>query len=238
MDSFTLPELKITLKKFKKKKAPGPDEIPMEIFLEMNDIQLEKVLDILNKWWENEEFPEEHLKARIVLIFKNKGSSSNIDNYRPIALTNSIYKIFTASIQKRIAAQIESFLQKTQYGFRKEKSTAHALHIIRRIMDVGYRAGQQLSLILLDWEKAFDTVDHEAMHRAFERMNIPEKYRNILKQIYKNPTFKIEIDGQSSEWKQQQTGIRQGCPLSPYLFLIVMTAMFYDIHDDPILQEN
>ena len=50
--------------------------------------------------------------------------------------------------------------------------------------------------------------------------------------IYKNPTFMIEIDGQRSDWKQQQTGIRQGCPLSPYLFLIVMTVMFHDIHNN------
>ena len=61
--------------------------------------------------------------------------------------------------------------------------------------------------------------------------------RNI-KQIYKNPTFKIEMDGQESEWKRQGAGIRQGCPLSPYLFLIVMTVMFHDIHSDKVLNEQ
>ena len=105
-------------------------------------------------------------------------------------------------------------------------------------MDVGYRAGQNLTMVLLDWEKAFDKLDHEKMHEALERMNIPEKYSNIIRQIYKNPTFIIEIDGQKSNWKQQQTGIRQGCPLSPYLFLIVMTVMFHDIHKDEELEEE
>ena len=99
-------------------------------------------------------------------------------------------------------------------------------------MDVGYRAGQSLTLVLLDWEKAFDKVDQEKMHEALERMIVPTKYTNIIRQIYKNPTFMIEIDGQRSGWKQQQTGIRQGCPLSPYLFLIVMTVMFHDIHNN------
>ena len=101
-----------------------------------------------------------------------------------ISLTNSIYKIFTAILQKRLAEHIDPYLQKTQYGFRKEKSTAHAIHIIRRIMDVGYRAGQKLTMILLDWEKAFDKVDHDSMHRALERMNIPPKYLKIIQSLY------------------------------------------------------
>ena len=105
-------------------------------------------------------------------------------------------------------------------------------------MDVGYRAGQNLTLVLLDWEKAFDKVDQEKLHEALERMNVPTKYSNIIRQIYKKPTFMIEIDGQQSGWKQQQTGIRQGCPLSPYLFLIVMTVMFHDIHNDTQHQKD
>ena len=69
-------------------------------------------------------------------------------------------------------------------------------------------------------------------------MNIPLKYRNIIKSIHKYPTFKIEMDGQESDWKKQEAGIRQGCPLSPYLFLIVMTVMLHDIHEDKLLNRN
>ena len=49
--------------------------------------------------------------------------------------------------------------------------------------------------------------------------------------MYADTQFKVEMDGNTSEWKKQETGIRQGCPLSPYLFLIVMTVMFEDIHE-------
>ena len=68
-------------------------------------------------------------------------------------------------------------------------------------MDVGYRAGQTLSMVLLDWEKAFDKVDQGSMHEALERMNIPEN-TDIIKEVYKNPSFKIEIDGEQSEWQK------------------------------------
>ena len=48
--------------------------------------------------------------------------------------------------------------------------------------------------------------------------------------LYNNPTFLVEAENQKSEWYKQSTGVRQGCPLSPYLFLIVMTVIFHDIH--------
>ena len=63
-------------------------------------------------------------------------------------------------------------------------------------------------------------------------MSIPTKIIKITRALYTNPTFCVEMNGSSSSWTKQETGIRQGCPLSPYLFLIVMTAMFHDIHKD------
>ncbi len=86
-------------------------------------------------------------------------------------------------------------------------------------------------MTLLDWEKAFDKVDREGMFIALERMNVDVKIINIIKQLYKRTEFKVELDGVQSEWEEQSTGIRQGCPLSPYLCLVVMTVMFHDIKE-------
>ena len=124
------------------------------------------------------------MQARIVLIFK-RGDTSDLDNFRPISLLNASYKIFAAIIQKRISKTIDPFLQKTQYGFRKDKSTAQAIHIIRRILDTGERAGIGINVVLLDWEKTFDKITHEGLHSALERMDIDPKLRNLIKQLYK-----------------------------------------------------
>ena len=67
-EEITLEELRETIKKFKRRKATGPDEIPMEAFKEMDDENLQKIVDLLNEWWENENIPEETLEARVVLI--------------------------------------------------------------------------------------------------------------------------------------------------------------------------
>ena len=83
---------------------------------------------MISKWWEEEEIPEEVCQARIALIFKN-GDTANQNNYRPISLLNSMYKIFAAILKHRIAEQLDKQLQTTQYGFRKGKSTTRALHL-------------------------------------------------------------------------------------------------------------
>ena len=67
--SITLTELRQILRKFKRRKSPGPDEIPMEMFKEMDDDVLAHLLEILNEWWVNDNIPEEQLQSRIVLIF-------------------------------------------------------------------------------------------------------------------------------------------------------------------------
>ena len=92
-----------------------------------------------------------------MLIYK-KGDTNLCENYRPISLLNTIYKIVAAAIQRRLEKGIEQHLQKTQYGFRKRRGTADALYNIRRIITAGESTQTNTFLLLLDWEKAFDKI--------------------------------------------------------------------------------
>ena len=73
-------------------------------------------------------------------------------------------------------------------------------------------------MLCLDWEKAFDRVDRTELINSLNRMGVAEKLINIVKMLYKDTRFMIEIEGTQSKLGKQKTGIRQGCPLSPYLF--------------------
>ena len=87
-----------------------------------------------------------------------------------------------------------------------------------------------MHVVLLDWEKAFDKITHTSLIHTLERFSIPDKIIKIIKGFYKNPTFRVKLAGKTSELKRQHSGIRQGCPLSPFLFLTVMTAIWNDIN--------
>ena len=82
------------------------------------------------------------------------------------------------------------------------------------------------ALLFLDWEKTFDKVDQKLLITALRTYGIPDKLINLIKAMYKNPTFKVAIDEVDSPSMPQPTGIWQGCPLSPYTFILVMDLIF------------
>ena len=222
-------ELIAVIRKMKRRKAPGPDQVPIELFKEMYTRNLMEVLALLNEWWAEETIPAEVLLARVVLIFK-KGNANDLGNYRPISLLNSVYKILAAIIQKRLESKLDDKLQRTQFGFRRKRSTADAILCIRRIIDKGEMTQSKTLLVLLDWEKAFDTVSHIGLFTILKRLGVETKVINLIKAIYNNPSFYVDTDGMQSTVMTQKAGIRQGCPLSLYLFIALMTVLFHDIH--------
>ena len=124
----------------------------------MNEENLSRILELLNTWWREENIEEEDLRARVVSIFL-KGDSNKFENYRQIFLLNTLYNFVAAILQRRISRTLDRHLQKTQYGFRNDRSTADAIHLIRRTIEYGESTNNQLHLALLDWEKAFDKVN-------------------------------------------------------------------------------
>ena len=82
---------------------------------------------------------------------------------------------------------------------------------------------------VLDWEKAFDKVLQDRMTKAIERLGVPDNIINMISAIYKEPNYTIVDKDTATDPRIQQTGIRQGCPLSPHLFIVLMTVIMYDV---------
>ncbi len=92
--------------------------------------------------------------------------------------------------------------------------------------------GDNIAIILLDWKQAFDNVNQDKLIEGLKRLNLPDKYIHILSGFYNNPQLKVKNQKRKeSERHKQLTGIRQGCPLSPYHFVLLMHVLFHDVHD-------
>ena len=155
-------------------KNPGTAGIPGD-FLKWLNIEdaIEVILDLINDIWELETIPTESEIARVVTIYK-KGNPDLPENYRPISLLQRLYKVYARLLQNRLAEAIDDRVWKTQFGFRKKRSTSQPISIVRRIQDYMESSGDRLIMLFLDWEKAFDKIDHEELIKAIERLNLPE----------------------------------------------------------------
>ena len=228
LGQFSLAEFDAALSSSKHNKQPGPDNITTELFSWMNTRNRIWFLNLINLWWENQRAPEDLFFARVVPIYK-KGDTDEPSNYRPISLLNSFYKLYMILIRRRLQMVLEDTLTKTQYGFRPSRSTSHALFLTRRVQDIAEQQGSNLIITFLDWEKAFDKVQHEKLYIALRRLGVHEHFIQVIMNCYKNPCFYVEDEFGKSSPKQQRSGIRQGCPLSPYLFVLVMAVIDTDI---------
>ena len=162
-------EVRNAISKLKTKKTPGP-----ELFKWLDDHTLEQLTGCLNVFWTEKQVPDSFTEAQLCCIYK-KGAHDNPENYRPISLLNTGYKIFASIIQSCLANILEPLLGDTQYGFRPKRSTAEPLFCVCRLADFAEQGNgnDPLFLIFLDWEKAFDKIDHEKMFNSLSRLKIP-----------------------------------------------------------------
>ena len=122
-------------------------------------------------------------------------------------------------LQHRIAKHMDQHLSATQYGFRKARSTSDPIHVLRRVQELFEATNSPLHMLFLDWSMAFDKLSHDSLISAITRFGLPPKYINLITDIYTDPTFEVKETNTRSASHPQGSGIRQGCPLSPYLLV-------------------
>ena len=132
-------ELAEVLKSFKKDKAPGPDGIKNGAILILDYVGELEILKLMNHCLTEKKVPQEWKDAFVVSIYKGKGHDSDPANYRPIALLSTLYKLYAALLQKRLAKAHDEHLRGTQYGFRVHRSTKDPLFILRRLQDYSFK---------------------------------------------------------------------------------------------------
>eukprot|EP00969_Alexandrium_andersonii_P202831 8962410-Alexandrium_andersonii.AAC.1 len=184
---------------------------------------------LFNEGARNRRFPPSWGEAEVVGIFK-KGAPDVAENYRPISLLNVTYKIYAAILARRLHECIGHKLRATQFGFRHSRSTGDPIHLVRRLQDLTEpKQHSTLHLLFLDWSKAFDRLSPEAMLKDLSTLGVPPKSLGLLESLLKDPMFRTVMNDQKSDWFPQATGVRQGCTLSPLLFIASLTVVMEEV---------
>ena len=179
---ISIDEVKKCVKRQKNGKAAGPDEIPYEMYKNGGATVSERMTEVFNRVWREEKVPEKWNECRVTLLHKGgHKSKKELKNYRPIALTNTVGKIFSAVLNERLCKWIERarVLGEEQNGFRIGRRAEDNIFVINEMIERKKSEGGKLYLGFLDIEKAYDRVSREMVCKVLEKVGLSEKIVNI-----------------------------------------------------------
>lgn len=215
----TSQELLDISKSFKRNKAPGYDDITINIIKDTIDIITEPLKNIINLTFTAGVFPEKLKTAKVTAVFKND-NPQKVENYRPISILPSFSKFFEKALHNRIMDFLDKFniLNPNQFGFRKNHSTSLALtHLINKVTSA-VDESKITGGVFLDLSKAFDTLDHNLLIHKLDYYGISGVALNWIRSYLENRQQFVQYNGRQSVKQNIVCGIPQGSILGPLLF--------------------
>ena len=209
-------EVEASIKRLKRNKAPGEDNITGGILQDGGDAMIQILTDLFNTCLHHQLVPKAWKNALVVLIHK-KGNTSDIKNYRPISLLPIMYKVFSNILLQRMIRTLDFHQPREQAGFRAGYSTIDHLQVVNQLQEKANEYNMPLCFAFVDYEKAFDSIEFEPLFEGLKNEGVDEAYVNILRNLYSEATSVLRLHKDSEKFKLGR-GARQGDNISPKLF--------------------
>jgi hypothetical protein len=214
-------------------KLPGPDEIPNDILKRMPSEFHDLLFEVMIMAWKERRTPLLWKHSVVALLYK-KGDPELLKNWRPIALANCIYKLWTALVTRLLVdyAEQHSILQSCQEGFRRGKNTARQLSRMMLAIEDAHLTGNELHVMYIDFENAFGSPDHDRLLWVMGYLGLPQDAIEVVGNLYPGANEDVEpmhIKVRTPYGETGEIGVRrgtiQGDTLSPLLFLFYIEPL-------------
>ena len=232
-NSISKVEILNALKKSNNKSAPGSDGLPGEIYkIFWNDLQ-EPLLACFNYSFEKGHLCSSQTTGILCLHHKGKGlARDTIGNWRPISLTNFDYKLLAKIMAFRLNSCLFKCVHVDQFAFIKGRQVSVLLREIEDILQVGKRKYPEGIVLSLDYAKAFDTISLKAIKKALIYFGFDGDFLKWIYLLLNDRKNCVQNGGYLSEFFQMDRGVRQGCPISPLLFIITLELLARNIRNN------
>ena len=211
-------ELENSFKSFKNGKAPGSDGLPYEFYGKFWDLVGSDLLTVFREFENFTVLPESFREGVVTLLFK-KGEVEDIKNWRPITLLNFDFKLFSKILTLRMKTVLNDVIHLDQTCAVAGRRITDSLVLVRDAICYARDRDIRLAVLNLDFEKAYDRVSHQYMFSVLKKMGFSEGFLARVGLLYTDIRSKILVNGVLSNAVNVSCGVRQGCPLSPLLFV-------------------
>jgi hypothetical protein len=208
-------------------KAPGPDGFPACFYQNNWDIVHNEVCDVILYFFETREMDEKLNSTNIALIPKNSNPCS-VSDFRPISLCNVLYKLISKILANRLKKVLPSIISSTQSAFIPRRlitdnilAAYETMHTMQNNMwsKTGYMG------LKLDMSKAYDRVKWPFLEVVMCKLDFEEGWIKMIMSCVRTVKWSVLVNGNGVGHIRPSRGIRQGDPISPYLFLICTEAL-------------
>lgn len=173
--------------------------------------------------------PHITLQALVVSLRKPGRDSKDMAGYRPLSLLNTDYKILSKLLANRLQHYIPRLIHMDQCGFVPGRSTALNIRRLHQLTSRSKLHTNTQGCISLDLRQAFDSLHWNYIFRTLPKFGIPDNFAQWMELLYTNPTARARTGNRISQQYAVARVTRQGCPLSPLIFILALDPLLAKI---------
>eukprot|EP00253_Pinus_taeda_P034106 PITA_34106 len=201
-------------------KSPGLDGFPISFYREYWQL-IKKDLAKMLRGVQRKGKMGGFTNSTFLALIPKENRPSSFSRFRPISLCNSSYKIFTKIIATRLKSLLPSLISENQGGFLSNRQIHDSIILVQEAIHSSISRQEKGFVLKLDLANAFDRVRHSYLFAVLKKMGFDSLFINTIAACISGPWISPLINGRPCEAFQSSRGLRQGCPLSPYLFILM-----------------
>ena len=221
------------LKSMQNGKTPGLDGLPADFYYFFwHDIKT-LVLNSLNYAFATDRMSQDQRIGIITLIPKKDKVRTILKNWRPISLLTVDYKLIAKCLAKRLEKVLPKIVSQSQYAYIKDCYIGENVRAVSDINDYLKNKKQTGIILQIDFEKAFDSVNWKFMDFVLNNFGFGETFKKWVKIMYSDISSAVLNNGNITKFFSLYKGVRQGCPLSAILFILIAETLALILNNRP-----